>query len=178
MLTAEEYIVNHWIPRKVWNNLESHKHQERFRQLCEFLEGDSYCDVGCACGHSVAHMARIHPGDWHGVDFSRTAIDMAKSEFPQFGFHYVEDPADMTSAGKFDSVICSEVIEHAEDPKLLLAALVEIANKVVILSTPCVKVNDPGHIRLYDREMVEDLLAPYPHSVVQTPRFWYLVVER
>lgn len=177
MLSAEQYITSHWIPRKVWTHLDVPKHQERFRTLCKFLEGATFCDVGCACGHSVAHLARINPGVWSGIDFSRTAIDRAKKEFPQFGFYYVEDPSDMTSAGKFDSVICSEVIEHAENPDKLLAALIQIANKVVILSTPCVKVNDPGHIRLYDRPMVDALLAPYPHAVVQTQRFWYLIAR-
>ena len=81
-------------------------------------------------------------------------------------------------ADHFDSCVCSEVMEHVEDDALLVRRVVEIARSRAVFSTPSVRVNDPGHLRLYTADSLCELFAPWPHRIFHEPPFFYIVVDR
>ena len=187
-MNAEEYLTTHWIKHKVWRNLTREKHQERFRTICSFLEGKTFIDVGCACGHSTDYMSAIVSGIWIGIDFSEQAILKAKGFFPQYKFYYADifDLVLETGQSQFDSVVCSEMIEHVKDDQLLLDELLSITKKVLVITTPNRQVGDPGHLRLYT---ANDLLRLFNNrrsykqgrikvQIISHGNFFYLVIHK
>jgi len=184
MLTAEQYIVDHWKKNKVWRNLTTEKHLHRLDKCADYLKGfTGLCaDVGCACGHSTRAMGiRLdYPFRLVGIDQSETAIRTAKELFPDNIFFYCESATDMEKrfAGVFDAVVCSEVIEHVKDEKALLLALETIANKRIVLTTPAVDAGDPGHVRLYTEADLVKLCEGLAFTIERDGRFWYVVIEK
>lgn len=147
----------------------------RLRTCADKMEGETFADVGCAFGHSTEIMAKRHPGDWTGIDFSEAAIREAVKQFGQtWEFVYCPDVVALSQHPCFyDGVVCSEVIEHVEDDAALVTGLSLLTNKVLVVTTPCVEVGDPGHLRLYTEEMLRDLFGPNAEIQKQGP-FWYV----
>lgn len=171
--------MQHWENNKVWTHLEWSRHQARLRACSEACEGAAFYDVGCAFGHSTAIMAGFKPGAWAGVDFSRVGINKAKELYPQTPFHYLQNINDLPSLPCVDSVVCSEVIEHVEDPALLVSGLKAIARKRVVLTTPSKRVSDPGHLRVYDLLSLSAVLGEeHPFSIeLLLGSFWIAVIN-
>jgi 2-polyprenyl-3-methyl-5-hydroxy-6-metoxy-1,4-benzoquinol methylase len=147
-MTADEYREQ-WIRGQVWTHLERPKQVRRLNWCADHCEGQRFVDVGCMLGHSTAAMAKRHPGDWTGIDFSEKAIDMAWQNFPGIGFRFLRSVADLAGmVERYDTAVCSEVIEHVPDPQELLRGLLAIADRVII-TTPRADAQDPSHVRLY-----------------------------
>jgi len=176
-MTAEEYLRDHWNRNNVWKNLQKAKHQIRLGKCAGKMEGVNFVDVGCAAGHSTSIMAGFHPGDWTGIDFHKPTIEMARVNFPTIQFIFLDKVYEL-SGFQFDGVVCSEVIEHVEDPHELASCLWTMTNKVMIVTTPCVKVNDPGHVRVFDDVMIADVFSGIPIEVERTERFFYITARR
>ena len=176
-MNASEYLEQHWNKKQVWRNLHTPKHQERLSRCVRPLVGQSFVDVGCAAGHSTSIMAGFKPGAWTGIDFHKPTIEMARVNFPEIPFIYLDKVYEL-SGFVFDSVVCSEVIEHAEDPHELAACLWHMTNNVLVVTTPCVKVDDPGHLRLFDEAMIADVFQGIPYTVERAPRFFYVIARR
>lgn len=172
-LTADQYL-EHWKARKVWLHLEKPRHQKRLRWCAEQCEGEALADVGCMYGHSTAIMAGFRPGRWTGIDFSAEAIEKARKLFPGLEFFYYPEPKIMAwpLAGRFDTVVCSEVLEHVENDREFLKILLDIAKRKIVLTTPAVDAQDPGHVRIYTGADLAVLLA----DVV--PHGWEMMIDR
>jgi len=178
-LTADQYIQQHWLRKKVWRNLESPKHLRRFAICVEVMEGETFADVGCALGHSTAKMAALLGGEsaWTGIDFSAAAINGGRPLFKALSFIHAPDPTALATCGPFDSVVCSEVLEHVENDREIVDALYAIARKVVVLTTPCIRVNDPGHLRVYTEEELQTLCAGKNATIENLHPFWRVVLR-
>lgn len=172
-----ETYMKHWRGNKVWTHSEWPKHQERFRIIGSYLEGETFIDVGCAYGHSTKHLMKFKTGEWSGLDFSHTAINEARRLFKNIIFYYAEDFNLLPVCGHFDSVVCSEVIEHIEDEKTLIKGLLEITKRILVITTPCVRVSDPGHLRLYDDRMLAELFYGLNYKLNKIHPFFYIVIR-
>lgn len=179
-LTADEYI-QHWKARRVWTHLERPKHLNRLIWCANQVVGRNPLDVGCAFGHSTVAMARFHPdAAWCGCDFSEEAADTAMkmqdgSEIMFFAIQAVEDLARLPYP--FSTIIASDVIEHVQDDRAFLAGLVKAALNRVVLTTPAIDAQDPGHVRLYTDETLGELLKPYRATVIKDKNFFYVTIE-
>jgi SAM-dependent methyltransferase len=90
-----------------------------------FLEPKSILDVGCGTGDLLVKLAEEFPqSTLYGLEVSNVGVIKSKEKVPQgkiFKLHldgnrpYVKDPIDSV-----DVIICSEVLEHLDDPKLTL----------------------------------------------------------
>jgi len=186
-MNAKQYIETHWRPNKVWRNLLAQKHQVRLRRCADLClgnktdpEASEFIDVGCAFGHSTDHMARFRPATWTGMDFDEGAVLEARRRFPQYPFFYAPDH-DMLAAARgrtFDSVVCSEVIEHVEDDVAFVRGLLLLARRRIVITTPNVRVKDPGHLRAYTRETLMELLEGMGRvRILSEGRFFYAVID-
>jgi 2-polyprenyl-3-methyl-5-hydroxy-6-metoxy-1,4-benzoquinol methylase len=178
-MEAIEYLKE-W--RKVNKDrlLASKKHQIRLRKCAEFMKGETYADVGCAEGHSTNIMNGMNPGKWTGIDFCEETINIARNNFKNIQFQYLESiPQLIQKKLKFDSVVCSEVIEHVEDDELLIHCLREITKYNLIMTTPCRKVISVGHLRTYNYKMLDELFDDYEnYRIEKDDHFFYVMMEK
>jgi len=184
ILTADQFIEQ-WETRKTYTHLQNPKHQDRLFFCVRFLGAcKNKLDVGCALGHSTNWMDAFSPGGWTGLDFSGQAIAKAAGIFPRIPFIFTPDFKSLIeAAGKlsFDGVVCSEVIEHVMDDDEAVKALWEISGKILVVTTPAVRVGEPAHLRLYNREMLERLfrfIYPADLQIKQIGSFWYVICAK
>lgn len=81
-------------------------------------------DIGCGSGELDMHLSRTHRGvEILGLDGSDTGIEMARRKVPGAQFRRQDFAQPLAVAG-FERwathAICSEVLEHLDDPALLL----------------------------------------------------------
>jgi hypothetical protein len=111
------------------------------------------------------------------MDFSESGIAKARALWPLIKFHYVPHCEAVNFVGRFDSVVCSEVLEHVNDDEGLVEALMGITDKVLLITTPCRRVDDPGHIRIYTRDTLSQLFDGYSFAISEEEPFFYAVVK-
>jgi len=96
----------------------------------------SFCDWGCAMGngtdvlHELLSLKNIT-----GVDFSNTAIEQARTSYPDIDFI----AADVLNDGhlpQFDIIFTSNTLEHFDDPWLILEKLSRFAKKFMVILIP------------------------------------------
>ena len=176
-MTASEYL-KHWEKNKVWTHINQSRHRKRFKTCADYCEGKTFVDVGCVYGHSTKLLSTLKSGIWSGLDFAEKAIIRAKELFPEISFYYAKDYDLLPICGKFDSVICTEVIEHVPEDKIFINSLINITNKILIVTTPNKHVNDPGHLRLYTEESLSKLFENYNFEIIKTGPFFYIIVRK
>lgn len=183
-MSAEQYTVSHWLRRNIWRHLRYDRHQKRFGKCASYLMGTRFIDVGCATGHGTNLMKTLKPGDWSGLDLSETAIQRARKFFPTgIRFYHSKDFNFLPVCGKFDSVVCTEVIEHVADDEGLARGLIGITKRLLVLTTPSRRVGDPGHVRLYNAQALAELFAPregenHDVQVEHDHPFFYLILRK
>ena len=181
-MDAKTYLENHWMKHEVWNRLLAPMHQDRLRKCADAVAGGkAFVDIGCGCGHSTAIMKGFCPGDWTGVDFGESAIAEARKFFPDIKFLYCLQTSDIPKGG-WDGVVCSEVIEHVEDPMDFVRVLWDITapGGVLVITTPNRPVNDPGHLRVFSRLTLTALFEQFPGTaeIRSEGRCWYVIARK
>lgn len=90
------------------------------------VPGSRILDIGCGKGDLVGELALRHPeAELHGIDASRHGIELAAQRVPAASFAARDllepggPPAER--AGWATHAVCSEVLEHVDDPTSLLA---------------------------------------------------------
>ena len=114
---------------------------------------ETVLDVGCGQGSFLAELRtkfpRIRPA---GMDLSAKAIDLARSRVPGGKFH-VHDLTQQPLNGRFDLVICSDVLEHIPDDVAAIRNLARMTGKYLIVSVPQGIMRrfevQMGHVRNY-----------------------------
>jgi SAM-dependent methyltransferase len=123
----DNFFISGWIkPKPGINGPDQTRYfMELILKYCGLEISGSVLDYGCAMGQGV----ELIPGA-EGYDFSEEAIKAARrmvpgheftSEFPQ---------------KKYDVVICSNVLEHFENPLPELEKVLSLAGKYALIMTP------------------------------------------
>jgi hypothetical protein len=90
----------------------------------------SILDCGCAFGDGVEVLARAFPNcSVAGLDIARSAIEIARARHPQHEFILSEEGE---IPRRFDVVLCSNVLEHFEDPTAI-ARLHALSSRLLYL---------------------------------------------
>lgn len=155
-----KHTADNWLYRK---------HLERFYEKLADVVRQSECetllDAGCGEGFVVDFLTRTIPDlKVTGVDVSEEAIEYAKEHFGdnarfRTGSVYKLPFSDRS----FDAVLCSEVLEHLDDPNRAVSELKRVARSHVIITVPhepyfqwlnnlgqLVGVSkDPGHVNFW-----------------------------
>ena len=103
------------------------------------LKNTSILEVGCGSGRLAAFISSSFNGDYLGLDFATSAIEICRHRNLGDRFQFeTSDIHKFESDKKFDFVIALGVIEHTESPKVTLAALSRFLNNdgVLLIAVP------------------------------------------
>ncbi len=101
------------------------------------LKIQSVLDVGCGEGFTLNKLKENKIGKiYEGIDYSKEAIDLGKKAYPDLHISQGNIYNLKYKDNSFDLVICSEVLEHLEDPQKALKELSRVSKKYILLSVP------------------------------------------
>ncbi|RHW27874.1 class I SAM-dependent methyltransferase [Nocardioides immobilis] len=115
-------------------------------------------DVGCGDLETTRYMPAR---DYHGIDLSATAVEIARSKRPDWRF----DVGRVSSLPDraYDLSVCLDVLLHQSDPdetRSLVADLVRVARQAVIVSGYSRPIDQTGIV--FYAEPLEEILAAQP----------------
>lgn len=134
-------------------------------KLVESTNPKTVLDAGCGEGF-VSHYLAMRNGSMSitGVDVQAQAIEFAKKEFGEtvtyrLGSLYALPFSD----NSFDTVLCSQVLEHVDDVETAVAELKRVARRFVVITVPrepyfkfandfarAIRFSeDPGHVNFW-----------------------------
>ena len=101
------------------------------------LQINSVLDAGCGEGFTLARLQKEKIGKVHeGIEYDETAIALGRKTYPKV---YIRkgDIYDLPyKSNSFDLVICTEVLEHLENPKKAYRELIRVSRKYILISVP------------------------------------------
>lgn len=105
--------------------------------LAKPLKAESIIDAGCGEGFTMDKILKSDVvNKIEGIEYSKDAIIFGKKLFPDLKFvqgTVYELPYKNSS---FDLVVCTEVLEHLEDPAKALKEMLRVSKKYLIISVP------------------------------------------
>ena len=120
----------------------------------------SVLDLGCGNGR----LSRLLKPSVHyvGVDYSSVRIDNAKNAYPQRQFHLqdLHEFVELSELDSYDLIVCIEVLEHLEDPRLLLDTIKQKKNNdAPIVGTVPIDLPYKAHLQTWktDDEVISHL---------------------
>jgi len=135
MHTTDNYR-KHKSASKLQSRLLDNFNKTLLREV-KVLKPISILDVGCGEGFTLERLRKAKVGKkLEGVDYLDLAIKLGKKEHPKLVLKKGSIYDLKYKANSFDVVICSEVLEHVEDPQKGLEELVRVSKKYVVLSVP------------------------------------------
>jgi len=139
------------------------EHLDRYRWAQAQTRRRRVLDIGCAFGYGSALLAP-EAASVTGIDLFDDALVYAREHYgDRCVFAKMDATALEFSPQSFDAVTCFEVIEHVQEPLLLLGEIRRVIapGGVVMLSTPIRQEGrqlDPTHLREYSPPEFRSLL--------------------
>lgn len=190
--TYDKYNSGNPVVRKIMQGFD-----KTLSELVSQAAPETIHEVGCGEGFWVMQWVEAGMKAW-GSDFSAQVIELARSNAKEQAL-----PTDIFQARsvydllpELDSaelIVCCEVLEHLEDPKLALQALQNVVGKYLILSVPREPIwcalnlargkyisqlgNTPGHIQHWSRKGLVKLVSEYFEIIeVKSPFPWTMLL--
>jgi 2-polyprenyl-3-methyl-5-hydroxy-6-metoxy-1,4-benzoquinol methylase len=111
--------------------------------ILKTLKVESVLDVGCGEGFTLAKLKERGIGKHHeGIDIEDRAIRLGRKINPGLNLKKGDVYNLSHKNSSVDLVICTEVLEHLENPKKALLELSRVSKKYLLLSVP----NEPWFI--------------------------------
>lgn len=94
-------------------------------------------DVGCGEGLILRQLVHLRSWDYcYGLDVAPQLIDVARKLAPGVSFA-VGSVLDLPFAdAEFDLILCTEVLEHLESPRLAASEIGRVGNRFFLISVP------------------------------------------
>lgn len=134
-------------------------------------------DVGCGLGEMVAFLAdELAHAHFTGVDFSPGAIESCRRRLPTHRWA-VADVVTDDLAGSYDAVVCSELLEHLDEPETALARIARSLKPggTIVVTVPNGKVfateRAVGHVRHPTLAMLREWFEAADLEVLESRRW-------
>lgn len=134
-------------------------------------------DVGCGLGEMVAFLSNdLARARFTGVDFSPGAIDSCRRRLPAHRWA-VADVVTDDFTEPYDAVICSELLEHLDEPETALARIARslAPGGTIVVTVPNGKVfateRAVGHVRHPTLAMLHEWFEAADLEVVASRRW-------
>lgn len=122
------------------NPLIRYIENKRISSIIKFLKlkgSDKVLEIGCGGGHI---LERIDKGEITGLDLSNYALTLAKERLSnKKNIKLIKGNAqNLPFKNKFDKLICTEVLEHVQDPEKVISEIQRISKKdsIIAISIP------------------------------------------
>lgn len=161
-VSTEEQIPERLDPDVHRGQLVEAQHLARYRFASRFAPGRRVLDAGTGTGYGARLLADAGAAEVVGVDVAAAVVE---SEREQVGPDVDLRVGDLTSLdfgdGRFDLVVCFEVIEHVDDREGALAELVRVLapRGLLLVSSPNRDVYVPGNPHHVHEYLPEELRA-------------------
>ncbi len=159
-----------------------HAFLERVYQLLDQTDAQSVLDAGCGEGFVTRYLAQQNPA-WRltGVDLSREAIAYAQEHFGELARFCTGSLYKLPfSDNSFDTVLCSEVLEHLDDTRRAVNELKRVARRYVLITVPREPYfkwfndmgrrlgvsPDPGHVNFWTKKTFQDFIKSHFNAPV------------
>ena len=151
------------------------EHLARYRWVSSLAAGHRVLDAGCGTAYGSALLADAGALEVVGVDRASDVLELARPGMPAA---VTLEVADVTAlpyeSGRFDLVVCFEVIEHLDDPGRALDEFLRVLGPegVLAVSSPNRDMYSPGnphHVHEYTPTELEQALST---------RFGFVRLER
>jgi len=154
--------------------------EEKTSLLNSMLEGKKIIEVGCGSGLLIQNLP--DGLDITGADFSQGNLEKAKEKNPHVNFFKADlgnKDSWINHSNSFDSVLCSEVVEHIEDDKTALEILFSLLKPsgVLVLTVPAFNMlfsefdKKEGHFRRYSKKQISELVRK-TGFIIEESRYW------
>jgi ubiquinone/menaquinone biosynthesis C-methylase UbiE len=151
-------------------------------QIISSIHGQSLCDVGCGTGYVLNRISLHHPIDrLVGVDFTE------HKEWKSF--HHIQFlKGDILNLpfenGRFDTVVCTHILEHILDIKAAIQELRRVYSRRLIIVVPREReslwsLNPHFHYFPYEHSFLKHLLPlPAEWSIKRIGRDYFYVEDK
>ncbi|WP_158904633.1 bifunctional 2-polyprenyl-6-hydroxyphenol methylase/3-demethylubiquinol 3-O-methyltransferase UbiG [Burkholderia sp. L27(2015)] len=131
-------------------------------------------DIGCGVGDLLSEVRKRRPAiRIFGLDFSSKAVEGAGAAMPDGEFRqFVIERTLPYETASFDVVMCTDVLEHLENPRLVAAELVRICRPggLVAIVVPDGDVDQFfGHYWFWNEQSLGALLSDWNATVSRLP---------
>jgi len=111
--------------------------QKKVISLIKNKDLKTVTDVGCGEGFGLKNLSNNNIGKRYlGLDSSKTSLRLARKINPEFEYTLGSIYDTKLKNGYYDIVMCTEVLEHLEDPEAAIVELRRISKKYVLISVP------------------------------------------
>lgn len=105
--------------------------------LVKPLSPKTILDAGCGEGFTMDNLSKNNIGKKiEGVEYSKDAIKIGKKLFPSLTINQGSVYNLPYKDNSFDLIICTEVLEHLEEPTKALREILRVSKKYLIISVP------------------------------------------
>ena len=131
------------------DNFRKHTHKNPIQKFLIFLfyrfvlaevkkiNPESILDVGCGEGFTLRKIKDLGIGKkLEGIEYLDRAIQLGKEQNPDIHIKQGSIYKLPYKDNSFDLVICTEVLEHLEEPEKALQELIRVSRKNLLLTVP------------------------------------------
>lgn len=169
----------------VWQRMEKNHWWYKARRFLvkKLVKGGNILEIGCGVGSLISALAGKNR-KVIGIDPSKPAIKMAKQKIKEMnlkGVFIVVGRGEMISFSDdfFDSIICTDVLEHVKEDLSLLIELRRVLKKdgIALISVPALQKlwgkqdDEQHHYRRYSMIELEYLLEKANFKIIFI-RYW------
>lgn len=189
-------FLKHQNQNPIQKALINNFYNELFRMV-KPLKANTILDIGCGEGFTLKKLEERKIGkNNEGVDYSRDAVLLGKRIYPELKL-YEGNVYDLKYKDKsFDLSLCTEVLEHLDDPVKAIKEIKRVSSKHIVFSVPNEPFfimanflrgkylknfgNHPEHINHWTAIGFEGFLKKQGLTVIKTkhPFAWSLVLTR